>query len=672
MSFDRTAIEQTLDAARTKLLSARVPAGHWEGQLSSSALSTATAITAMELFRQAGGDRRTASSPPLTQLISAAFDWLVDHQNDDGGWGDTVDSPSNISTTTLCWAALGLIEQSSDRYADTERRATQYLEQLMGELTPSHISRSITSAYGKDRTFAAPILTMCALTGRLGRGRDAWRSIPALPFELGALPHTWFRRLGLSVVSYALPALIAIGQVRHVHRPTRNPITRLFRNLARKKTLAILRNIQPSSGGYLEAAPLTSFVVMSLTAMGLARHPVVESGIGFLVDTVRSDGSWPIDTNLATWCTTLAVGAITSGSTSSEHLDTDSANAIREWLLDQQYKVEHPYTHAAPGGWAWTDLPGGVPDADDTPGALLALWNLRGSDASDDSTDDRTLRSATLGVRWLLDVQNLDGGIPTFCRGWGKLPFDQSSPDLTAHSIRAWATWRRVLPRDIQSRIDVATEKAVRFLLKTQQIDGSWRPLWFGNQAKPNTHNPLYGTTRVLRAARVTPIKNETMTAWSAARVEALSWVLSAQRSDGGWGGAADLPASIEETALAVEALADVLHHDRIGVLPPGPQAETMGHEKPAGGIEVDQHTRAATVASVQRGCDWLVKHTHGGTQFKPAPIGLYFAKLWYSERLYPIIFTVSALQRVCDLPVDMLDASPGSASTVSGRGCTV
>jgi squalene-hopene/tetraprenyl-beta-curcumene cyclase len=27
-----------------------------------------------------------------------------------------------------------------------------------------------------------------------------------------------------------------------------------------------------------------------------------------------------------------------------------------------------------------------------------------------------------------------------------------------------------------------------------------------------------------------------------------------------------------------------------------------------------------------------------------PAPIGFYFAKLWYFERLYPLIFTVGAL----------------------------
>jgi squalene-hopene/tetraprenyl-beta-curcumene cyclase len=27
-----------------------------------------------------------------------------------------------------------------------------------------------------------------------------------------------------------------------------------------------------------------------------------------------------------------------------------------------------------------------------------------------------------------------------------------------------------------------------------------------------------------------------------------------------------------------------------------------------------------------------------------PSPIGLYFAKLWYYEKLYPLIFTVASL----------------------------
>ena len=43
---------------------------------------------------------------------------------------------------------------------------------------------------------------------------------------------------------------------------------------------------------------------------------------------------------------------------------------------------------------------------------------------------------------------------------------------------------------------------------------------------------------------------------------------------------------------------------------------------------------------------DWLVEAVESGRFREPSPIGFYFAKLWYFEKLYPIIFTVAALGR--------------------------
>ena len=116
--------------------------------------------------------------------------------------------------------------------------------------------------------------------------------------------------------------------------------------------------MQPESGGYLEATPLTSFVVMSLVGAGLAGSPVVESGVKFLTDSIRTDGSWPIDTNLATWVSTLAIGALADAGA----LPAGDREMMRRWLIGQQSVREHPFTHAAPGAWAWTPLSGGVPD----------------------------------------------------------------------------------------------------------------------------------------------------------------------------------------------------------------------------------------------------------------------------------------------------------------------
>ena len=45
------------------------------------------------------------------------------------------------------------------------------------------------------------------------------------------------------------------------------------------------------------------------------------------------------------------------------------------------------------------------------------------------------------------------------------------------------------------------------------------------------------------------------------------------------------------------------------------------------------------------RGVSWIMEHTERGLSLVPSPIGLYFAKLWYFEDLYPLIFTLSALE---------------------------
>src|SRR6185436_13000637 len=271
-------------------------------------------------------------------------------------------------------------------------------------------------------------------------------------------PHRWFAALRLPVVSYALPALIAIGQARHCHRPSLNPATRLLRRLTLRRTLDVLKAIQPSNGGFLEATPLTSFVVMSLAGCGRAEHKVAMLGTQFLRASQQADGSWPIDTNLATWLTTLAVNALWK---SESPIPSSEAGLIRAWLLAQQHRQEHPYTHAAPGGWAWTDLPGGVPDADDTAGALLALRRLgRGHET--------TRTAAHAAIEWLLDLQNRDGGIPTFCRGWGALPFDRSSPDITAHALHAWLAWRENVSLGLREEIHAALQRAIQFLGDTQ------------------------------------------------------------------------------------------------------------------------------------------------------------------------------------------------------------
>jgi len=603
-------LEAALEQATAALIGELGPEGHWVGELSSSALSTATAVVALAEMDRARG------VSPHAELVEGGRRWLVQHQNADGGWGDTVRSKSNISTTALCWAALGSMEDEaladperrrpSESFLDAKDRGARWISSAISGsredgFTDRDLLLAITARYGKDRTFATPILMMCAVSGAM-QG-NAWSHVPALPFELAMLPHQLFGALRLPVVSYALPALIAIGQAIHHHAPSGNPLARWTRELSRKKTLRVLESIQPRNGGFLEATPLTSFVTMALASMQLAEHPVAQKGAAFLRASVRADGSWPIDTNLATWVSTLAIKAL------AHHpavLSPEQRSTLRAWLLAQQGRVEHPYTHAAPGGWAWTDLPGGVPDADDTAGALLALLALG-------AVDGETQRAGEAGVRWLLDLQNRDGGIPTFCRGWGALPFDRSAPDLTAHTLRAWSAWRPHLSLELKKRVDRAIPRALRFLERTQRDDGAWLPLWFGNEHAPDDENPVYGTAHVLLALR--ELKGRGFTLGREMEQRAAAFLVERQDSDGGWSGAPGGPASMEETALAVEALSGTTHVNAVD----------------------------AVIA-------WLCGQIETESWREPAPIGFYFAKLWYYERLYPLIFTVGALGRVARL----------------------
>lgn len=595
-------ISRAHSRAVKQLLAKRNLQGYWTGRLSDSALSTATAVTALYLASKASGKRH----PKMSKAVESGLQWLALHQNKDGGWGDTVHSFSNISTTLLCWAAFGAVSGAEKTYSTTVCQAETWIREKTGSLAPKAIASAVLERYGKDRTFSVPILTMCALAGRMGTGRDAWKYVIPLPFELASLPPEWFAAVRLPVVSYALPALIAIGQVRHDKAPSRNLLIRGIRNATRRKTLSLLEKIQPTTGGYLEATPLTSFVLMSLAGANLPATGVAEKATDFLVQSQRKDGAWPIDTDLATWVTTLSVNAI------GESLPEAECQPILQWLLGQQYKNVHPYTQAAPGGWAWTDLPGGVPDADDTPGALIALYEL-----SHKEPDTDTVAAAKHGIQWLLQLQNTDGGIPTFCHGWGALPFDQSSPDLTAHTLRAMVLWQRYFDTEQQALVKTAIAQMLNFLSLTQSPSGAWHPLWFGNQHAPNDINPVYGTSRVLLALASI---QESQTLPSMGQ-RAATWLMKNQNPDGGWGGVKGSPSSLEETSLALEALAST--------------------------ITLYATPDSRVVRSIKIGAQFMLATLGSSGPVQATPIGFYFAKLWYYEDLYPHIYSTAALGAV-------------------------
>ncbi|MFA6294603.1 MAG: prenyltransferase/squalene oxidase repeat-containing protein, partial [Victivallales bacterium] len=538
-------LKSSLSRLEQKLIGELKSESCWDGKLSSSALATAVAMFALS----------TVDPEKYGAKIRKAGLWLLENVNPDGGWGDTPESPSNISTTLLVWSALSVVIKVNrkddlniehptsniqhpmggkdgnlevdheEAYEKLIEKAEQYIIRKTGSLEPADISKTILGHYGKDRTFSVPILTMCALAGKLGDDGSEWNHVIQLPYELSILPRSFFSLIGLPVVSYALPALIAMGLLRHKKARNCNVFMKFIRNLVAGRAIRILKRSLPSSGGFLEAIPLTGFVTMSLVSAGCRDESIIGPCSGFLERSFREDGSCPIDTNLATWLTSLSVKALDG----RDVLGAEKADTIRKWLMEQQYRDIHPYTGAVPGGWAWTDLPGGVPDADDTAGALIALKTLTPS-------DNRPIQSASAGIKWLLDLQNRDGGTPTFCRGWGKLPFDRSCPEITAHMLEAFSGWRNEVGDDLKKMMDASMTRGIRYLRQSQKMDGSWAPLWFGNQYAVNHGNPTYGTSRILISLNA--LQDQQHELQTQTMIEpAVQWLLKAQNQDHGWGG---------------------------------------------------------------------------------------------------------------------------------------
>ena len=153
-------------------------------------------------------------------------------------------------------------------------------------------------------------------------------------------------------------------------------------------------------------------------------------------------------------------------------------------------------------------------------------------------------------------------------------------------------------------------DRGLAYLAATQGGDGSWLPLWFGNQSVPDHVNPVYGTSRVLAAYR------DLDQCESGPARRGVTMLLSAQNADGGWGGAQGIASSVEETAVAVDAL-------------------------------TGWADRRDAAEAIRRGAALLADRIQAGAIDRPSPIGLYFTKLWYSERLYPILWSLEALGRV-------------------------
>lgn len=578
--------DTALAAARSALLDARVTGGCWEGRLSGDVFSTAAAITALRQLEEYRPQFGVARIPPK---IAAGLAWLASRQNADGGWGA---ADGSCLATSAAWAVLRYEQNRDPKLKTACESAEAWLKKRLNgaALTPAGLAPVLARECADDPALLSGALAMCALAGGLAKDDAAWKPIPALAFE--ALAYAEGR---MPSIYSAPPTRIAVGHLLHFRCPSGNVIRKLLRNATRSRTLRKLEGMLSEEGGYFEHIPTTAFVLMSLLECGHLSSPVLRPCEQFLMQAQHADGAWPVAGDLSIRLTSLALDAL-----ASPHFGL-RANESHAWLLEQQDQ------RPALGGWSWAG--GGLPTCEDTAGALLALRRVQNAIAV--CRCEARQDAVTAGIRWLAARQNGDGSFAAFGKSGGKSALDCGAPEITAQVIRALLAWRPELP-SMRETVDPILKRAQEFLRASQQPDGSWKSAWFGAEGAPDGQNALYATSRVVLAiAELGGAKNPD---WTQPLQRAVLWLQDARRPQGGWTARAEGTPSIEESAWAVEALAAA--------------SATLGID-------------------LSPGVEFLLAAIESGAWRAPAPLGLFFARHWYSEELYPVVYAVSALARV-------------------------
>ncbi|MFF5264432.1 squalene--hopene cyclase [Actinomadura viridis] len=606
-------VAAALESARDHLLGLQSPAGWWKGELETNVTMDAEDLMLREFL-----GIRTAE-----ETAEAAV-WIRSQQRSDGSWATFYEGPPDLSTTIEAYVALRL---AGDPPEDV------------------HMRRAAAFVVGAGGIEASRVFTRIWLALF---GQWSWDELPVMPPEMMYLP-SWFP---LNVYDWACWArqtivpLTIVGSLRPVRalpfdlpelrtgmRPRRPPgrrpgwgtafqgldrvlhvyekapVRRLRRAAMRRAAEWIVaRQELDGSWGGIQPPWVYSLLALHLLGYGLD-HPVIRRGLdgldGFIV---RDEKGRRLEAcQSPVWDTVLAMNALWDAGLPAGH---PAMTRAVDWVLGEEiqgpgdWSVRRP--DLAPGGWAFEFHNDGYPDTDDTAEAVLALRR---------SGDPRAREAVRRGVRWMAGMVSRDGAFGAFdadntrtlCT---KLPFcdfgaviDPPSADVTAHVVEA-------LAHTGHARTPVVW-RAVSWLLKAQEDDGSWFGRWGANH--------VYGTGSVvpaLVAAGVTPDKP--------AIRRAVAWLAAHQNPDGGWG--EDMrsyrdPSWIGRGRSTPSQTAWAL----LALLAAGERGEV-----------------------VDRGVGWLVEHQRpDGTWDEDHFTGTGFPGDFYiNYHLYRLVFPVSALGR--------------------------
>ena len=619
-------IDTAIDRARAALLSLQHETGYWCGELQGDSILESEYILTRFILNQ--------EDDPRLPLIA---NYLRRLQQPDGSWNMYPGGKGDLSGTVKAYAALKLMGDSPDaphmraarewilRAGGAERCNTfskfffACLGQISFEACPSippevvllpkwaYFNLYNVSAWTRTMILPLGIVTTFRYTRRqklrpdqrideLYVDRDAANRLS--PEPLRGLPRNWretFLRLDQGLKWYE-----------------QAPLESLRRHALKRAEKWLLDHLDGSEGLGAIFPPMVYMLIVFRILGYPDDHPRVKLAHKHLEDFFIQEGdAIRIQPCLSpVWDTGIAMHALAETGMDE---DDDAARRASRWLLAKECTFASDWRLNCPnapvGGWFFEFENPHYPDVDDTAMVTMSLTRLGGA--------GEAASAAGRGLRWLLAMQNDDGGWAAFDKTRDrpileKIPFadhnamqDPSCPDITGRVLECLGHCGLTI-RDERVR------RAIRFIQSQQDESGAWWGRWGVNF--------VYGTWQVLCGLHAV---DEDMSHEYVQR--AAAWLRSVKKPDGSWGESCD---SYEDPSLKGqgESTASQTAWGTMGLLAVG------GPDDP----------------DVMRGINWLIEHQAAdGNWEERFYTGTGFPKVFYLKyHLYRLYFPLMALGR--------------------------
>jgi squalene-hopene/tetraprenyl-beta-curcumene cyclase len=530
-------LAEAIALAQENLLGQQKADGHWVGEL----MVDSTLCSDFVLFMHWVGEVDEAMQRRCAKHI-------LKRQLPDGGWNIYYGGPSEINACVKAYFALKLAGHSPDAPFMQEARA------------------NILRLGGIPRMNTYSKLYLALL------GQFPWKYLPVIPVEMVLLPNWSFFNI-YKMSSWSRAMLIPLAIINHF-KPTRElsedkqlhelyPVgtegndftlprdqrSLTWRNffLRADRALKLLEpmhvkslrqraleeaerwmteRIGEGSDGLAAVFPAMLNSIIALRALDYPKdHPLYKKAlVDFAGLFVNDPEDFRIQPCLSpVWDTAINIIALAESGFPAQH---PALQAAAQWLVNKEVRVRCDWVennpHREASGWAFEYNNVFYPDTDDTAMVLMALRLVRPSEQA------KLAEIFERALGWQLSFQCADGGWAAFdkdvTRHWLEdMPFadhnailDPTCSDLTARTLEllGYIGYNPGRP---------SVRKAVRYLRKTQEDDGSWYGRWGVNY--------IYGTWQVLRGLRA--IGEDMTENWI---LRGRDWLESCQNDDGGWG----------------------------------------------------------------------------------------------------------------------------------------